>query len=41
MHTALGNNLADYLTGKVSAEAALAAVETAYRTAAREAGILK
>jgi ABC-type glycerol-3-phosphate transport system substrate-binding protein len=40
MHTALGNNLADFFTGKVDAERALANVEAAYTTAAKEAGVL-
>ena len=41
MHTAIGANIAGYFTGKMSADEALAAVEAAYTTAAREAGILK
>lgn len=41
MHSAIGNNIADYLTGKATAEATLAKVEAAYITAAKEAGILK
>ncbi|MEL7415572.1 MAG: extracellular solute-binding protein [Pseudomonadota bacterium] len=41
MHTALGNNIADFLTGSESAEQALADVETAYLTAAREAGLIQ
>ena len=40
MHTALGNNLADFFTGKVDAEHALASVEAAYTTAAKEAGVM-
>jgi len=40
MHTALGNELADFLQGKESAEQALADVEAAYRTAAVEKGFL-
>ncbi len=40
MHTALGNELADFLQGKESAEQALADVEAAYRTAATEKGFL-
>lgn len=40
MHTALGDNLADFLSGKESAEQALLDVEAAYTAAAREAGIL-
>lgn len=41
MHTALGNNLAGFLTGSDTAEQALARVEAAYLTAAREAGVVK
>jgi spermidine/putrescine-binding protein len=41
LHNALGNNLADYFTGKTSAEEALGKVEAAYATAAREAGLLQ
>lgn len=41
MHTAIGNNIGDFFTGRLSAEQALVAVETAYRTAARDAGLLK
>ena len=40
MHTALGDNIADFLSGNESAEQALADVESAYLTAAREAGLL-
>ena len=40
MHTALGNGVAAYLTGEKSAEAALADIEAAYITAAKEAGLL-
>lgn len=40
MHTALGNNIADYLTGKESAAQTLADIEEAYITAAKEAGVL-
>jgi len=40
MHTALGNNVADFLTGKQSAEATLQAIESDYRTAAEEQGLL-
>ena len=40
MHTALGNNIADFLTGKESAQQTLADIEDAYATAAREAGVL-
>ena len=40
LHTALGNNLADYLTGKESAKQTLSDVEAAYITAAEEAGVL-
>jgi len=41
MHGALGDNLAAYFTGEKSAEDTLAAVEAAYTTAAKEAGVLK
>jgi maltose-binding protein MalE len=41
MHTALGAELSDYLKGSESAEQALADVEAAYVTAAKEAGFLK
>ena len=40
MHTALGDNIADFLTGAESAEQALADTEEAYRAAAREQGLL-
>ena len=41
LHTALGDNLADFLQGKESAEQALSDVEAAYSAAAREKGFLK
>ena len=41
MHTALGNELADFMQGKESAEQALADVEAAYRAAAKENGYLQ
>lgn len=41
MQAALGNTVADYLTGKLSAEQTLAAVEERYTTAAKEAGLIK
>ena len=41
MHNALGSELADFLKGGESAEEALADVEAAYITAAREAGFLQ
>ena len=41
LHTALGNELADFLQGKESAEQALADVEAAYTTAAKEQGFLQ
>ena len=41
MHTALGNELADFMQGKESAEQALADVEAAYRAAAIEKGFLQ
>ncbi|WP_226782477.1 ABC transporter substrate-binding protein [Oceaniglobus trochenteri] len=40
LHTALGDNLAEFLQGKESAEQALADVNAAYTTAATEAGYL-
>ena len=40
LHTALGDNLADFLQGKESAEQALADAEAAYTTAAKEKGFL-
>ncbi|MCI2401125.1 extracellular solute-binding protein [Aliiroseovarius subalbicans] len=41
LHTALGDNLADFLLGKESAEQALADAEAAYTAAAKEKGFLK
>ncbi len=41
LHTALGDNLADFLTGKEDAATALADAEAAYTAAAREKGFLK
>ena len=41
LHTALGAELSDYLQGNESAEQALADVEAAYITAAREQGFLQ
>ena len=41
MHNALGSELADFLKGNESAESALADVEAAYITAAKEAGFLQ
>ncbi len=41
LHTALGNELADFLQGKESAEQALADVEAAYTAAAKEKGFLQ
>ena len=40
LHTALGDNLADFLQGKESAEQALSDVEAAYTAAAKEKGFL-
>ena len=40
MHTALGNGLADFLTGAKDASTTLADIESAYVTAAEEAGLL-
>jgi hypothetical protein len=41
MHTALGSELPAFFTGDATAEEALAAVEEAYTSAAREAGLLE
>lgn len=41
LHTALGDNLAEFMQGQESAEQALNDVVTAYNTAAKEAGFLK
>jgi len=41
MHTALGNELAQFMQGQESAEQALADVEAAYIAAAREQGFLQ
>lgn len=41
LHTALGNELADFLQGKESAEQALSDVEAAYVAAAKEKGFLQ
>lgn len=41
MHTAIGNNIADFLIGSESAEQSLADAEAAYITAAREAGLIQ
>lgn len=41
MHTAIGNNLADFLLGNKSAEEALSDIEADYLVAAREAGLLQ
>ncbi len=40
MHTALGNNVADFLTGKKTAEQTLLDIEAEYTTAAKEKGLL-
>ena len=40
MHTALGNNIADFLLDKEDAGQTLADIEAAYITAAKEAGVL-
>lgn len=40
LHTALGNELPAFLTGDRDAPATLAAVEEAYTTSAKEAGVL-
>lgn len=41
LHTALGNNLVEFMRGEETAEQALADTAQAYRTAAREAGFLQ
>ncbi len=41
LHTALGDNIADYLQGNESAEQALADIEAAYTSAAQEQGFLQ
>ncbi len=41
LHTALGNGLADYLTGAKDAATTLADIEAAYVTAAKEAGVVE
>jgi len=41
LHTAIGDNLADYLQGSESAEQALADAAEAYRTTAREQGFIE
>ncbi len=41
LHTAIGDNIGNFFLDKASAQQALAAAETAYRTAARDAGLLK
>lgn len=41
MHTALGNGIADFLTGAADASTALANIEAAYLTSAREAGLVE
>ena len=40
LHTALGDNIADFLTGKESAQQTLSDVEAAYTAAAKEKGFL-
>ena len=40
MHTALGNNVADFLTGKETPEQTLMDIEAEYTTAAKEKGLL-
>ena len=40
LHTALGDNIADFLQGKESAVQALSDIEAAYTAAAREKGFL-
>ncbi|MEZ5535639.1 MAG: extracellular solute-binding protein [Thiolinea sp.] len=41
MHTALGDGVADFLTGKKDAETTLKDIEAAYLTAAKEGGLVK
>jgi ABC-type glycerol-3-phosphate transport system substrate-binding protein len=41
LHTALGDNIADFLTGKEDAAATLADAEAAYTAAAKERGFIK
>ena len=41
LHTALGDNIADFLTGKEDAATALADIEAAYTAAAKEKGFLQ
>ncbi len=41
IHTAAGNNIADFLTGRKSAEATLLAIEEEYTIAAKEAGLIR
>ncbi|GFE51301.1 sugar ABC transporter substrate-binding protein [Roseobacter cerasinus] len=41
LHSALGNELPSFLTGERDAAATLAAIEEAYTTSAKEAGVLK
>jgi ABC-type glycerol-3-phosphate transport system substrate-binding protein len=41
LHTALGDNIADFLTGKEDAATTLADIEAAYNAAAKEKGFLK
>ena len=40
MHTALGNGICDFLTGKKDAASALADIEAAYTSAAKEKGLM-
>jgi len=41
MHTAIGNGVSDFLTGSTDAETTLAAIEEAYLTSAKEAGLIE
>ena len=41
LHTALGDNIADFLNGREDAAAALADIEAAYNAAAREQGFIQ
>ena len=41
MHTALGNGVADFLTGAKDAQTTLKDIAGAYTTSAKEAGLIK
>jgi len=40
MHSALGNGIADFLTGAKDAASTLADIESAYTSAAKEKGLM-